>query len=83
MVRNKQYALLAKTDGSNARLTRYKGPFDGDQLADSALSETERDIKEKFEATLARLARTRLTGVSKEVRAQVEKPKKPKKKSKK
>jgi arylsulfatase A len=76
MVRNKQYSLLAKTDGSDARLTRYKGPFDGEKLQDSALSERERAIKGQFEATLARLAKTRLSGVSKNVRAQVEKTKK-------
>lgn len=72
MVRNKQYSLLAKTDGSDARLTRYKGPFDGEKLEDSALSDPERDIKEQFEATLSRLAKTRLSSVSKDVRAQVE-----------
>ena len=73
MVRDKQYSLLAKTDGSNARLTRYKGPFDGEKLEASVLSETERAIKEQFEATMARLARTRLSSVSRDVRAQVEK----------
>jgi arylsulfatase A len=80
MVRNKQYSLLAKTDGSNARLTRYKGPFDGEKLVDSTLSEPERAVKERFEATLARLAKTRLTGVSKKVRAQLEKNEKKNKK---
>lgn len=74
MVRNQQYSLLAKADGSNARLTRYKGPFDGERLADSALSETEHALKAQFEATLARLAKTRLSGVSKEVRTRVQKP---------
>jgi hypothetical protein len=72
MVRNKQYSLVAKTDGSDARLTRYKGPFDGEKLEDSALSDPERDIKEQFEATLSQLAKTRLSGVSEDVRAQVE-----------
>jgi arylsulfatase A len=79
MVRNKQYSLLAKTDGSDARLTRYKGPFDGEKLEDSTLSETERAIKEQFEATLARLAKTRLSSVSEESRAQVKKPRTDKK----
>ena len=65
LVRNKQYSVLAKTDGSDARLTRYKGSFDGEKLADSALSEPERAIKRQFEATLSRLAETRLTSVSK------------------
>ncbi len=82
MVRNKRYSLLAKTDGSDASLTRYKGPFDGKKLEDSRLSETERGIKEKFEATLARLAKTRLSSVSKENRVQVKKPRKSKKSKK-
>jgi arylsulfatase A len=76
IVRNKQYSLLAKTDGSNAQLTRYKGPFDGRKLADSELSPPERAIKAEFEATLARLAKTRLSSVSKEVRTQLGNPKK-------
>lgn len=76
MVRNKQYSLVAKTDGNDARLTRYKGPFDGEKLEDSALSEPERDIKQQFEATLARLAAARLTSVSKDVRAKVMKTEK-------
>jgi len=83
MVRNKQCSLLAKTDGSGAKLTRYKGPFDGEKLADDALSEPERAIKEHFEATLARLAKTRLSTVSEEGRTKVQKPKKKKKKGKK
>jgi arylsulfatase A len=79
MVRNKQYSLLAKTDGSNATLTRYKGSFDGNKLMDSKLTAAQRTLKEEFESTLAHLAKTRLSGVSKEVRAQLEKPKKNKK----
>ena len=76
MVRNKEYSLVAKTDGSGAALTRYKGPFDGKQLENSALTKDERSIKEQFEGTLARLAKARLSGVSEEVRAKLEKPKK-------
>jgi len=78
IVRNQQYSLLAKTDGSDAKLTRYKGPFDGKKLADTTLSEPERAIKRQLEATLDRLAKTRLSSVSKEARDQVEKPKKAK-----
>ena len=78
MVRNKRYSLVAKTDGSDATLTRYQGPFDGKKLADADLSNPERVIKKKFEATLAQLAKTRLSGVSQEGRAQVAKPKKTK-----
>lgn len=72
MVRNKQYSLLADSDGSKARLTRYRGPFDGEDLADTALSEPELVIKKQFEATLLRLAKTRLSSVSPKVRTQVE-----------
>ena len=78
MVRNKTYSLVANADGGKAKLTRYKGPFDGEKLEDSALSEAERSIKGKFEATLAKMAKTRLSSVSEKGRAQVEKPKKKK-----
>ena len=80
IVRNREYSLLAKTNGSNSSLTRYKGAFDGEKLVDSALSEQERSIKQQFETTLARLAKTRLTGVSKETRTKLQKPKKNKQK---
>ena len=84
MVRNKEYSLVAKADGSESKLTRYKGPFDGKQLEDSVLTKDESFIKEQFEAKIAELAKTRLSGVSKQVRAKLEKPqKKPKKKGKK
>ena len=74
MVRNKQYSLLAKTDGSDARLTRYKGPFDGEKLEDSTLSQPENAIKQQFKATLARLAKSRLLSVSNEIRVKLQKP---------
>jgi len=74
MVRNKQYSLLAKTDGSNARLTRYKGPFDSEKLEGSTLSQPESAIKRQFEATLARLAKSRLLSVSNEIRVKLQKP---------
>ena len=79
MVRNKQYSLLAKTDGSNARLTRYKGPFDGEKLEGSTLSQPESAIKRQFEATLARLAKSRLLSVSTQIRVKMQKPKRNKK----
>jgi len=79
MVRNKQYSLLAKTDGSNARLTRYKGPFDGEKLEDSTLSQPESAIKQQFEATLARLAKSRLLSVSNEIRVKMQKSRRNKK----
>ncbi|MEM7386858.1 MAG: sulfatase-like hydrolase/transferase [Verrucomicrobiota bacterium] len=68
MVRNKQYSLLAGRDGSNARLTWYKVPFEGEKLKEASLSGTEHGIKKQFEGILARLAKSRLSGVSKEVR---------------
>ena len=80
MVRNQQYSLLAKTDGRNARLTRYKGPFDGETLEDSALSESERIIKRQFEATLLNLSKTRLSSIGEGVRSQEEKTRKKRKK---
>ena len=76
LVRDQKYSLLANTDGSEAKLTRYKGPFDGTQLENSALTKGESAIKEQFEGTIARLAKTRLSAVSKEVRSKLEKPKK-------
>ena len=79
MVRNKQYSLLAKTDGSNARLTRYKGPFDGEKLEDSTLSQPESAIKQQFKATLTRLAKSRLLSVSNEIRVKIQKPRRNKK----
>ena len=79
MVRNKQYSLLAKTDGSNARLTRYKGPFDGEKLEGSTLSQPERALKKQFKATLARLAKNRLLSVSKDIRVKMQRPKRNKK----
>ena len=79
MVRNNQYPLLAKTDGSNASLTRYKGPFDGEKLKDHTLSQPESAIKQQFEATLARLAKSRLLSVSNEIRVKMQKPRRNKK----
>ncbi len=68
MVRNKHYSFVAKQDGSNAALTRYEGSFNGTKLKDSALTKTERALKKQFEATIARLAKARLSTVSEEGR---------------
>ena len=70
MVRNKQYSFVAKQDGSSAALTRYEGSFNGTKLKDSALTKTERALKKQFEATIARLAKARLSTVSEEGRIQ-------------
>ena len=70
MVRNKHYSFVAKQDGSNAALTRYEGSFNGTKLKDSALTKTERALKKQFEATIARLAKARLSTVSEEGRIQ-------------
>ena len=69
MVRNKKYSLLAKQDGSNAKLTRYKGQFNGKELTDQKMNKTERKIKEEFEGILAEMAKTRLSTASKEGKA--------------
>mgnify|MGYP006227549911 CR=1 FL=1 len=68
MVRNKKYSLLAKQDGSNAKLTRYKGQFNGKELTDQKMNKTECTIKEEFEGILARMAKTRLSTASNEGR---------------
>ena len=70
MVRNKQYSFLANQDGSKAALTRYDSPFNGRKLKDSTLTNTERILKKQFEATIARLAKARLSTASEEGRIQ-------------
>jgi hypothetical protein len=45
-------------------------------LENEKLTKPERALKEQFEATLTRLAKSRLASVSPEVRAKIEKPKK-------
>ena len=70
MIRNKQYSFVAKQDGSNAALTRYEGSFNGTKLKDSALTKTDSALKKQFEATIARLAKARLSTVSEEGRIQ-------------
>ena len=79
MVRNNQYSLLTKTDASDASLTRYKGPFDGEKFKDYTLTQPESAIKQQFEATLARLAKSRLLSVSNEIRVKMQKPRRNKK----
>ncbi len=71
IVRNQTHALLAQQDGTKATLTRYSGSFDGQKLAEADLTDEERALKTDFEATLAEMAKTRLTGVSPEVREKV------------
>ena len=80
MVRNKQYSLLAKSDGSNAMLTRYSGPFSGESLTDRELSQAERALKQEFAITMQKLAKTRLTSVDKKAWSQAEDRNKGKKK---
>ena len=70
MVRNKQYSFVAKQDGSNAALTCYEGSFNGTKLKDSALTKKESALKKQFEATIARLAKARLSTASEEGRIQ-------------
>ena len=70
MVRNKQYSFVANQDGSKAALTRYDSPFNGTKLKASALTKTERALKKQFEATIARLAKARLSTASEKGRIQ-------------
>ena len=70
MVRNKQYSFVANQDGSKAALTRYDSPFNGTKLKDSALTKTELALKKQFEATIARLAKARLSTASEKGRIQ-------------
>ena len=70
MVRNKEYSLVAKTDGSGATLTKYKGAFDGELLDGAKMTKEESTIKKQFEVILAELAKTRLTTASEEGRKQ-------------
>ena len=83
MVRNKGYSLVAKTDGTNATLTRYQGPFNGTKLVESELTNKERLVKNQFLSTIAELAKTRLTSVDKAVWSQAEDRKQPKNRNKK
>ncbi|HBV66300.1 MAG TPA: arylsulfatase [Rhodopirellula sp.] len=83
MVRDKQYSLVAKTDGTNAVFKRYQGPFDGVKIADSKLTKKERMIKDQFMSTLSNLAQTRLTSVDEEMWSQAEDRKQPKNRNKK
>ena len=70
MVRNKQYSFVANQDGSKAALTCYDSPFNGTKLKASALTKTERALKKQFEATIARLAKARLSTASEKGRIQ-------------
>ena len=70
MVRNKQYSFVTNQDGNKAALTRYDSPFNGTKLKDSALTKTELALKKQFEATIARLAKARLSTASEKGRIQ-------------
>ena len=63
MVRNEQYAVVAKENLTGPVFTRYEGPFKGENVKGHNLSEQERAIKEQFMATLDRLAKTRRTSL--------------------
>ncbi|MEM6473987.1 MAG: sulfatase-like hydrolase/transferase [Planctomycetota bacterium] len=62
MVRNKKYSLVAKTDGSEAKFTRYKGPFEGTLLKKKAMTESESAIKTEFLSKLHEMQKQRLSG---------------------
>jgi arylsulfatase A len=59
MVRNKDYSLVAKANGSKPMFKKHSGPFEEESLEGSTLSETEEVIKENFMATLFRLGEIR------------------------
>lgn len=63
MVRNLNYCLVAKADGSNIRLRKYTGPFAGKKLANKDLTDSEKQIQDQFVQTMIRLGKTRLTSV--------------------
>jgi arylsulfatase A len=68
MVRNKKYSLLANHDGTNASLTRYKGQFEGGEIDENSMDKKEKNLQNKFIATINRLAKTRLSTASEEGR---------------
>ena len=70
IVRNQEYSLLAKQDGSEAVLTRYRGSFNGKKLEKGELTDQEQVLKEQFESTIAGLAKARLSTASEEGRIQ-------------
>ena len=61
MVRNKKYSLLANHDGTNASLTRYKGQFEGGEIDENSMDKKEKNLQNKFIATINRLAKTSLS----------------------
>ena len=83
MVRNKRYSLVAKTDGTDATLTRYQGPFDGRKVPNSELTNEERAIKNQFMSTLSKFAKTRLSSVDKAMWSQAEDRQQPKNRNRK
>ena len=68
MVRNKKYSLLANHDGTNASLTRYKGQFEGGEIDENSMDKKEKNLQNKFIATINRLAKTSLSTASEEGR---------------
>ena len=59
IVRNKDYSLLAKANGSGAFLKKHSGPFNMKILKDNILSDSEKLIKDGFMNTLVRLGKCR------------------------
>lgn len=76
MVRNKEYSLVAKLDGSKAKLTRYKGAFDGVEVAPGDFSEDEKKLKAEFEKVFDQRRTARLTSVDEKTRAKTMKAEK-------
>lgn len=76
MVRNKEYSLVAKRDGSKAKLTRYKGAFDGVEVAPGDFSGDEKKLKAEFEKVFDQRRTARLTSVDEKTRAKTMKAEK-------
>lgn len=76
MVRNKEYSLVAKLDGSKAKLTRYKGAFDGVEVAPGDFSEDEKKLKAEFEKIFDQRRAVRLSGVDEKTRSKTMKAEK-------
>ncbi|MEP4077323.1 sulfatase-like hydrolase/transferase [Haloferula sp.] len=65
MVRNRKYSLVAKTDGSDSKFTRYDGPFDGEKITSRDQTEFERELQSRFDSIRAKMEKTRLSSVAK------------------
>lgn len=61
IIRNQKYMLLANKDGSDARLQRYAGAYDGEEV--SSPSESEQVIMDRFQGILESMGKTRRSAI--------------------